>query len=211
MEFKKPSEDEEVKAPSEESEEEDDLDLEEKEEAKPEADEESAEDEEKSAPEEVEGDESESEEEDETEPVPEPVKKKGKASKGKSAPVLDEEDASKNLEAKSSVVHPVEKIGDLIEDRRYALREKARLTREHLAAQPMIRMMIPRSENEAKDASQYYNINGFAFYLLKGKYVSVPEDVAQLISDTYGQDARIVADHPLNLTNNASAAKEFSR
>lgn len=209
MEFKKPAsdesvEDEEVKKDEAASEEEDDLDLEEKEESAPKVEDADSEEEKEEGSDSEEDEESEEEEKSEAKPV---ARGRGRRA---SAPVLDEDDATKGLE-KKAVVAPVEKIGDLIEDRRFALREKAINTREHLAAQPLIRMMIPRSENEAKDASQFFSINGFAFYLLKGKYVNVPEDVATLISDSYGQDARIVADHPLNLANNTAAQKEFSR
>lgn len=102
-------------------------------------------------------------------------------------------------------------IGDLIEDRRYQLTKKALATRTHLASQPLVKTMIPRGENEAKDATQYYNVNGFAFYIRKGVFQNVPSDIAGLISDTYGQDARIMAEHPLNLLNNKAAAAEFAR
>lgn len=100
---------------------------------------------------------------------------------------------------------------DLIEDRRFQLTKKAAATRKHLLSQPLVKTMIPRAENEAKDATQYYNVNGFAFYIRKGVFQNVPADIAELISDTYGQDARIMAEHPLNLNNNKAAAAEFAR
>jgi len=102
-------------------------------------------------------------------------------------------------------------IGDLIEDRRYKLRTKAIATRLFLAKQPLVQTMIPRFENEQKDATQSYNINGFGFYIRKGVFQMVPQEVAKMISETYNQDANIVADHALNLKNNTAAAKEFSR
>jgi len=112
---------------------------------------------------------------------------------------------------KTAVSPDEEMIGDLIEDRRFQLREKAIATREALAAQVLVKTMIPRAENEAKDATQSYNINGFGFYIRKGVFQFVPEQVAQMISDTYGQDNQIVNEHPLNLKNNKAAAREFSR
>jgi len=105
----------------------------------------------------------------------------------------------------------LDKIGDLIEDRRYQLRQKALAVRRHLQSQPLIRIMVPRDANESKEATQYYSINGFSFYLRKGVYQNVPEQIADLVSETYGQDAEIVASHPMNLANNKAAAREFSR
>ena len=101
-------------------------------------------------------------------------------------------------------------IGDLIEDRRYQLRPKAVATREHLASQPLVQTMIPRGENEPKDAVQSYSINGFGFYIRKGVFQKVPQQIANMISDTFGQDARVVADHPKNLKNNTAARNAVS-
>lgn len=105
----------------------------------------------------------------------------------------------------------VETIGDLIEDKRFSLRPKAAAMRESLASQPLVKTMVPRRESEPKDATHYYSINGFSFYVRKGVFQMLPEQVAQLISDTYGQDATLIADHPLNLKNNTAARGEFSR
>lgn len=154
-------------------------------------------------------DESEAAEDSEEEEEAEEEKPKKKSKK--SAPPLDEEDAAKGTPEEQAPVSAPDKIGDLMEDRRYALRPKAKNTRDHLAAQTLVQTMIPRMDKESKDATHYFNINGFAFYIRKGVFQMVPSDVAQMISDTYGQDARIVAEHPLNLANNTAAAKEFSR
>lgn len=142
---------------------------------------------------------SEDEDVEEDKPAPKPLTKAQKLAQKKA-----QEKAVPNTDSS-------EMIGDLIEDRRFQLREKARLTRDAIAKQDLVKTMIPRSENEAKDATHFYCINGFAFYVRKGVFQMVPEQVAQMISDTYGQDARVVADNQYNLTNNKAAANEFRR
>lgn len=102
-------------------------------------------------------------------------------------------------------------LGDLIENRKYQLSEKAVRTRAYLMGKPLVKIMIPRMENEPKDAVHPFSINGFSFVVRKGVYQEVPEDIAMMIAENYGQDARLVADHPLNLKNNSAAAREFSR
>lgn len=106
---------------------------------------------------------------------------------------------------------PSANIGDLNEDRRFVLSEKAARTREYLARQKLIMVTIPRDPSESKDAVHGFNINGFGFTLPKGKYVNVPQDIAKMISDTHGQDLVLASNHPLNLANNKDAAKEFAR
>lgn len=99
----------------------------------------------------------------------------------------------------------------LIEDKKFSLDAKGKRVRAHLAAQDLVKMMMPRADGESKGSTQYFNLSGFAFHLPKGEYVNVPEDVAQMIMDTFGQDQRLVDDHPKNLKNNSEAAKEFKR
>lgn len=106
---------------------------------------------------------------------------------------------------------PSANIGDLNEDRRFTLSDKAVRTREYLARQKLIMVTIPRDPSESKDAVHGFNINGFGFTLPKGKYVNVPQDIAKMISDTHGQDLVLASNHPLNLANNKDAAKEFAR
>lgn len=118
--------------------------------------------------------------------------------------LLDEEKANFEYD-------PSANIGDLNEDRRFTLSDKAKRTREYLARQELVMVTIPRDPTEAKDAIHGFNINGFGFSLPKGKYVKVPQDVAQMISDTHGQDLVLASNHPLNLANNKDAAKEFAR
>ena len=156
---------------------------------------------------------------DNTDPVsPEPVLPKGL---NRTLNARADEDArlSRNVQdseegerpdAKSDVVDNSGKWG-MIEDRRFALDEDGKRVRKHLASQDLVRMMIPRSEGESKDSTQFYNINGFAFHIRKGTYVNVPEDIAKMIEDTYGQDQRLVDENPMNLRNNQGASNEFSR
>lgn len=106
---------------------------------------------------------------------------------------------------------PSANIGDLNEDRRFTLSDKGARTREYLARQKLVMVTIPRDPAEAKDAVHGFNINGFGFTLPKGKYVNVPQDIAQMISDTHGQDLILASNHPLNLANNKDAAREFAR
>lgn len=116
----------------------------------------------------------------------------------------DEQESSQNVVDHSDA-------WSLIEDKKFSLSPKAKRVRDHLAAQDLVKMMMPRADGESKGSTQYFNLSGFAFHLPKGEYVNVPEDVAQMIMDTFGQDQRLVDDHPKNLKNNSEAAKEFKR
>lgn len=127
----------------------------------------------------------------------------------KAAKVKPQTDESEDVE--SSEYNPADQIGDLLELRKYQLSDKAKAVRKHLASQGLIRVLVPRMEGESKDAIHPFIISGFDFAVRKGVYQNVPEDVADMIRDNYGQDAQLVADHPLNLKNNSAAAKEFSR
>ena len=89
--------------------------------------------------------------------------------------------------------------------------EKAKALRKHLASQHLVRVLVVREPNEAKDALLSFSVNGYNFFVAKGKYSLVPEDVAAMIQDTYKQGEAVLADHPLNLTNNTAAANEFKR
>lgn len=102
-------------------------------------------------------------------------------------------------------------IGDLIETKPYQMSEKAKALRKHLASQPLVRVLVIREPNEAKDALLSFSVNGYNFFVAKGKYSQVPEDVAAMIQDTYKQGEAVLADHPLNLSNNTAAANEFKR
>ncbi len=102
-------------------------------------------------------------------------------------------------------------LGDLVENKTIALTTEARAQREYLGTQPLLRVFIPRTKEEPKTAMHQFCINGFHFAVPKGRYVNVPETVAQNISEAYEQSESIMADHPLNLDNNKAADREFNR
>ena len=159
-------------------------------------------------------DEDSEEEESDVKPEMKPTGKAGKDAAKKAARAAEVAAARKLLAEEDAMVKeydPTAPIGDLDEDKRFVLSDKAARTREHLARQPLVMATIPRDPTESKDARHGFNINGFGFTLPKGKYVNIPQGIAKMISDTHGQDLVLAANHPLNLANNKDAAKEFAR
>lgn len=158
-------------------------------------------------------DEEESEEASDVKPEAKPATKASKevAKKARAAQIAAARKLLAEEDAMTKEYDPAMPIGDLDEDRRFTLSDKAARTREYLARQPLVMATIPRDPTEAKDARHGFNINGFGFTLPKGKYVNIPQDIAKMISDTHGQDLVLAANHPLNLANNKDAAKEFAR
>lgn len=60
---------------------------------------------------------------------------------------------------------------------------KAERMKEHLAKQPKVRIIIPLEPKEKLGATESVILNGYPFYIKKGVYVEVPQQVADVIME----------------------------
>lgn len=65
--------------------------------------------------------------------------------------------------------------------------------RQHFAKQPKVRIMIPREKTDPVGAFETVQINGYTFRIIKGEYVEVPEQIAQIIMDSQQQTEQAIA------------------
>lgn len=77
-------------------------------------------------------------------------------------------------------------------------------TKEKLAKQPKVRMMIPLDPGEKQGAYRSVTINGYRFDVKKNTMVDLPEAVAALLAQSYRIASEVVDNHPLNLDGAAS-------
>jgi hypothetical protein len=66
-----------------------------------------------------------------------------------------------------------------------AVKSKADQMKSQLEAQEQISVLIPLEKGEKKGAKQSFIINGYRVDYPKGKFIKVPEQIAQMISDRY--------------------------
>jgi hypothetical protein len=62
--------------------------------------------------------------------------------------------------------------------------KKAERMKEHLAKQPKVRIIIPLEPNEKPGGTESVILNGYPFFIKKGVYVEVPEQVADVIMES---------------------------
>lgn len=63
--------------------------------------------------------------------------------------------------------------------------DRAMETKEALAKQPKVRIMIPLREGEPLGSVQEFNINGYRIAVRKNVMVDVPQQIADMISERY--------------------------
>ena len=93
------------------------------------------------------------------------------------------EEVIKKLDAKAKVTV----VGDTKADKRHYA-SKAAAMKAKLDAQPKIRMLIPLTGKEKKGlASESVILNGYRTDWPKGEYINVPEQIADVLSDSLQQ------------------------
>ncbi len=102
-------------------------------------------------------------------------------------------------------------LGDLVITAVTHLSDRAKIYRDYLKAQKLIRIRINKTEEEPKGVMHPFCINEFRFAVPKGRYVEVPSPVADLIVDAYEQADNVSENNQYNLKNNTAARKEFER
>ena len=109
-----------------------------------------------------------SEEESETDPDPEPVE--------------DEEE-----ESDDSSPEPETKEDPRITEGRIPVGSKAAIMKARLALQPKVTVMIPKGAKEKIGTTFPVTINGYRMNIMKGVYVPVPKQVADIVMDSQDQ------------------------
>lgn len=78
-----------------------------------------------------------------------------------------------------------------------ALVSDAMLTKQKLDKRPKVQFMVPLGLNEKPGAYEEVYINGYRYTIAKGKMVTIPDRVAELLANKYqieleaGQESRI--------------------
>jgi hypothetical protein len=85
---------------------------------------------------------------------------------------------------------PVEKVVTNAEVKQ-KVQSKAEQMKAQLESQPQVMILIPLERGEKKGATQPFCINGYRFDVPKGVMTSVPEQVAQMVSERYQVELQV--------------------
>lgn len=88
-------------------------------------------------------------------------------------------------DAASATAKPAAKKGKVptVADVDKAVKTDQQRMREVLEAQPKVRMIVPLESGEKLGAQEMVSINGYQVWVPKGRYVNVPEQIADMLSD----------------------------
>lgn len=87
-----------------------------------------------------------------------------------------------------------------------AMKGQAEAIERYFKNSKRVRMVIPLGENEDKGSTEFVGINGYNFYILKGKMVEIPEEVATLIANKYDMEMEIAEKYSLDRNDNVRSA-----
>lgn len=126
---------------------------------------------------------------------PKPEEKPKKEPKKRSKVATPKEEVPEEEEPEAPVG-----LGEGIEEGHVPVGSKAEIMREHLAKQPKVRILIPVEGKEKPGITIPVTINGYRLNIMKGVYVEVPEQVADMIMKSQKQTMEAL-NNPLNLDN----------
>lgn len=104
---------------------------------------------------------------------------------------LDKQNAPANPSNTPTVIDPI-RDDSKKDDKVYA--GKAAAMKERLDAQPKVRFLIPLGIGERKGAIETVQMNGYRLNILKGVLVDLPEQVAELLAESYQLTAEAGSD-----------------
>jgi len=96
--------------------------------------------------------------------------------------VVDDEVKEKEEEV---VVRVVNDIG--VKEEHVPIGSKAEAMKKELSLQPKVRILIPRGQNERMGTTQSVILNGYRLNIMKGVYVNVPKQIADIIMEENNQ------------------------
>jgi len=108
------------------------------------------------------------------------------------APVAPVAEAPANFDRSAAIPGIVDTLGGSLEG-------KALATKEKLAKEPKVRMMIPFDVGEKGIVYRPVIINGYRFDVRKNMMVDLPQSVAALLTDAYSITTQVADENPLNL------------
>ena len=114
---------------------------------------------------------------------------------------LDEKYAAKAKAFDDMVKAGKEKDEEEIEKVRESRLSKAERTKEKLSKQPLVRMYLPLEGKEKVGAIHPVTINGFRLNVPKGVYVDVPQQIADVLADSFKQTEDAGKAYRLDLNN----------
>jgi len=78
---------------------------------------------------------------------------------------------------------------DGVEGGRAPVGTKAEIMKASLAKQEKVSIIIPRESNDAEGSTFAVNLNGYRMNIQKGRYVSVPKQIAEMVMKHFDQTA----------------------
>jgi hypothetical protein len=112
---------------------------------------------------------------------------------------LEEEEVEKKEEEIKAPAPRVNHTG--ISENRVKAGSKAEIMREKLSAQPKVMVYIPLGIGEKPGVTIPVTLNGYRVNIMKGVYVEVPKQIADVIKDSQMQTNKAMFENKVNLDN----------
>ena len=100
----------------------------------------------------------------------------------KKIPTQDENEEEQSSQVVPETPKPTSVVAKSVEK---SLKNKAQQMKEQLEAQPKVMIMIPLEKGERAGTEHPFCINGYKFKVPKGRMVSVPEQVAEMVAERF--------------------------
>lgn len=119
---------------------------------------------------------------------------------GEEAPAEKEEEIKAPEDVSEA---PVSAIG--VDESVAPVGSKAAKMKEILSKQPKVRVLIPLEPGEKRGSTESVTLNGYRLNIQKGVYVDVPQQVADVLSNSLNQTIEALEGSGLKLNGNESA------
>jgi len=121
--------------------------------------------------------------------VDEPVDDEPQVDEPQSEPEVDEPDTGEPEKPQDPQPEPKKKTETKID-----YKNKLQRTKDALAKQPKVRIIIPKEKSETVGAFETVQINGYTYQIQKGVYVEVPQQVADIIMASRQETEEAIAE-----------------
>lgn len=121
-----------------------------------------------------------------------------------------QEEREKELDAREARLAPAVPSADM-EAVRQTHTAKSQAVKEALEKQPKVRMIVPLEGGEKIGATIPVTINGYRLNVPKGVYTMIPEQVAQMLMESYNQTEEAGRPFRIDLKQDKSAQDALSK
>ena len=119
------------------------------------------------------------------------------AAEKNATPVRPSRMATREVKAPTSIGEGIKdaSVGGL------SLSDRAEMTKQRLAKEPKVGIIIPLEQGEKQGAVKTVNINGYRFEIMKNTFVQLPKSVFEVLAHSMKASVTAKTAHPLNLSN----------